>query len=336
MIDEIDSRYFLQTSPQKDIGYVQANDIVKSCDVCGEGRSYGRKKRLHLYMKSTYDNAAVACFNCGYKGNMFSYLKDYHPREFELYKKEKQSSSFNSLQDELVLPDPIVTQEPKICTDFMKTEPSPVLMPEMTCFSEIPNEALEYLKSRGITALPEWKYTKAGNKFIFNDKEVNLNDYIIVPLKKGNKWYGFQAIGWKYKKFFVYLLQGNEGWKIWNWFNINKDEPVYIFESIFDCVSGGLDNSIAQIGVSIHEDRLHELKTPVFCMDNQRVDDTSLKESLKYAEAGYSIFIWPEGTDKFKDTNDLVKAGASKLKISELIKKNIYKGVDAVLKLKLI
>ena len=87
MLDNIDSNYFLQVHDE--IGPISDNDIAVSCPMCREGKSWGRKHRLHLYTKPTYDAAAIACFNCGYSSNMYGYLKEYFPYEFTSYKKAK-------------------------------------------------------------------------------------------------------------------------------------------------------------------------------------------------------------------------------------------------------
>jgi hypothetical protein len=341
-IDEVDKRYFLMVTPSHEIGYVNDSDISKSCDICGEGKSYGHKHRLHLYIKDTYDKATIRCFNCEYRASLYNYLKDYHPAEFELYRKEKQGGSFQELKMEKLDDSPLDEfSVDDIDTDFMSSEaipkePLPNLIDPVEGFTSLPEAALVYIQGRGLEPQENWLYSPEGNKVQFNGNETYLSDYIIVPLTIDRRWYGFQAIGWKQKKFFVYLVDGNDGFKVWNWNNINKEEPVYIFESIYDAMSSGLENVIAQIGTSLHVDRLKQLKDPVFCLDNQRIDEASQRESLKYAENGYKVMIWPEGSEKFKDTNDLRKINVPYEKISKMVKNNIYSSIKAILKLKMI
>ena len=94
MLDEIDKRYFLMVHEAGTIGHISDSDISVSCPICREGKSWKRKHRLHLYIKSSYDSSSIACFNCDYKGNMYSYLREYYPNEYVLYSKEKRSNSF--------------------------------------------------------------------------------------------------------------------------------------------------------------------------------------------------------------------------------------------------
>jgi len=210
------------------------------------------------------------------------------------------------------------------------------LIKPLPYFSDIPEDAKNYLNQRGLTPQKDWKYSPKGNEIIFNGAKQVLSEYIIIPLTKDGLWYGFQALAWKQKRFFVYMVTGNSGFKVWNFYNIDKSKPVYVFESIYDALSSGLDNVIAQLGANLSEDRLAELKEPIFCLDNQRVDQKSHEETTKYLERGFSCFIWPEGSEKFKDTNDLRKLNVPYEKISKMILNNIHKGMIGILKLKMI
>jgi len=210
------------------------------------------------------------------------------------------------------------------------------LIKPLPYFSDIPDEAKEYLNQRGLEPQEDWEYSPKGNEIVFNGAKQVLSEYIIIPLTKDGLWYGFQALAWKQKRFFVYMVTGNSGFKAWNFYNIDKEKPVYIFESIYDALSSGLDNVIAQLGANLGEDRLKELKEPIFCLDNQRVDQKSHEETIKYLERGYKCFIWPEGSEKFKDTNDLRKIKVPYEKISSMILKNINSGMMGTLKMKMI
>lgn len=332
-LDETDKRYFLMVTPAQDIGNIGPADIAKSCDICNEGKSKGRKFRLHLYIKDTYENASIACFNCNYSANMYSYLRDNHPTEYEMYKREKSGQSFKELKM-------VDTSKPIIIDKSLlniNKEPKPILIEPVSGFTPLENEteAVEHLKNRGIEPQEDWMYSPKGNKIMFNETEQFLSDFIIIPLTIGRKWYGFQALAYKQKKFFVYMVNGNTGWKIWNWNKIDKEKPVYIFESIYDAISSGLENSVAQLGSNISEERLKQLKEPIFCLDNFRVDDKAKEEAQKYLKRGFKAFIWPKGSEKFKDTNDLRKIGVPFNKIADMIKGNIKSGMVGEMEVKL-
>ena len=213
----------------------------------------------------------------------------------------------------------------------------PILVPAVPNLMQLPEDAKAYIEGRGLDVQDSWLYSPKNNKIRFNDTNVLLSEFIVVPLTMGNKWYGFQALAWKQKRFFVYLVTGNSSWKVENWESINKDEEVFIMESIYDRLSTGLINSIAILGSNLHNDRLKELKQPIFCLDNQNIDEKAKEETIKYLEAGYKCFIWPKETPShIKDFNDLRKLGVSYEKIENMIKKNINQGITGLIKLKML
>jgi hypothetical protein len=370
VLDDIDVNYFVQV--HEEIGTVGASDVSVSCPMCREGKSWGRKHRLHLYIKPTYDTASVHCWNCGYASNIYGYLKEFHPAEFGAYKKAKAGKGFAelkmqydeeekkeipiekidigfdmnsiSLDEEEETP---VSLEDMNSIDIgfdmsssvieeIKPTDGPILVEPVKNLTSLPEEAKLYIQNRGIEVQDNWLYSPINNKIRFNNADVVLSEFIIIPLELNGKWYGFQALAWKQKRFFVYLVTGNSSWKVWNWNNIDKEKPVYIFESIYDALSSGLENVIAQLGANLHVDRIKELKEPIFCLDNQYLDEASVEESMKYLELGYKCFIWPKGSEKFKDTNDLRKINVPYEKLKNMVTTNIFQGMSGVLQLKFI
>jgi hypothetical protein len=397
-LDTVDMDYFVQV--HEEIGPILPDDIAVSCPICREGKSWGRKHRLHLYIKPGYDSASIKCFNCGLSTNMYGYLKENHPNEYTSYRKavagrgfaelrmahEKEDSvkttelDFSNVDIGINLDTPLenkLIEEPKkilIPTDgfeddeapmdmstiggmdfgfdmsttdtsVTKTKPEvkvsviakpniPNLIDPISNLTKLPDDAVKYINNRGLEVQESWMYSGKNNKIRFNNTDIVLSEYIIIPLTMSDKWYGFQALAWKQKKFFVYLVTGNTSWKVENWDAINKEEPVYIFESIYDRLSSGFLNSIAVLGSNLHDDRIAQLKEPIFCLDNQNVDEKSIEESMKYLKMGYKCFLWPSGSDKFKDTNDLRKINVPYEKIQTMINNNTYHGMKGILKLK--
>jgi len=401
-LDNVDVQYFLQV--HEEVGTISDNDVSVSCPMCREGRSWGRKHRLHMYIKPSYDTASIHCWNCGYTSNIFGYLKEFFPGDFSSYKKAKSGKGFAELRmahadtdkpktNELNFDNvdigmdmstapvakeiPKIIEEPKqinmegfaedetpvdmaaiqgidigFSMDFgsspapkpktteiiptKESEDGPFLVPSVTNLIDVPDEAKKYIENRGISVQDSWLYSPKHNKIKFNNVDINLSEYIIVPLTIGDKWYGFQALAWKEKRFFIYMVTGNSGYKVENWDKINKDEPVYIFESIYDRLSSGLENSVAALGANLHDDRIKELKQPVFCLDNTLVDEKAKEETIKYLHLGYKALIWPQGSEKFKDTNDLRKLKVPYEKISKMITANIHQGIAGTIRAKMI
>jgi hypothetical protein len=121
-----------------------------------------------------------------------------------------------------------------------------------------------------------------------------------------------------------YIHSKNEAFKVFNIFNVNLKENVFIFESIIDSYT--VDNSIASLGSDISENILKMIQKPVFCLDN---DNTGRIKTLKYLQKGYKCFI-PPVTFSYKDFNEAICNGWTKERLEQLVKDNIYEGFGGV------
>jgi len=202
-------------------------------------------------------------------------------------------------------------------------------------FKPLTSEYIQYLENRGIEVQD---YFRVGKENISipnpsNPKESTfyyINDYLVIPLyiPGTTNLYGFYSRDIKTKKFITFI--STTGYKVWNWFNIDKKKPVHIFEGIFDAMSSGLDNVIANLGAKIPQQRLDELDDPVFCLDN---DKTGLENSIDYANSGYKVFVQPRLFQE-KDLNEL-KLNNPGLDIADMVKSNIFTGISGSTRLKM-
>jgi len=329
MLDRLDIKYFKLAVGMDNIGKESDVDITARCPVCGDSRTHKNKKRLHLYIKNNVTN--VNCFNgdcAAHNKTVYSFLRDFFPALLNQYKRE----NFGNTMAKLAKGD---TED--VFGSFKKTVEEPkekeVLIHDLTPYlkdiSTVP-EALDYLKGRGF----EYKESKFGKWYFgFQDLKIGetlykITDAIVIPLYFEGQMYGFYSRSIKDKTFYTYMHDANIGYKIWNWFNINKDQPVFIYEGIFDSIAGGLPNSIALMGAKMPDDRLNELKHPVFVLDN---DKTGLINSLEYSKK-YKVYIQP---DKYieKDMNELM-LNHSDIVVSDIIQKNIFSGISAQVRIK--
>jgi len=155
-----------------------------------------------------------------------------------------------------------------------------------------------------------------------------ITNAIVIPLYHKSEMYGFYSRSIHEKTFFTHMNDANIGYKIWNWFNVDKTKPVFIFEGIFDAISSGLPNVIAAIGAKIPDDRIKELDNPVFVYDN---DKTGLLNSLAMSKLGHKVYIQPNNL-KQKDMNALKTE--TQLNVSDVIESNIYIGIMAEIRIK--
>lgn len=328
MLDRLDVKYFKLAIGLDSIGKENDVDITARCPVCGDSRSHKNKKRLHLYIKNGVTN--VNCFNgdCAvHNKTMYSFLRDFFPALIGQYKKEQ----FGTTVEKLARGDSDVFSQFKKVEEKKESE---VLVHDLTPYlrdiAEVP-EALAYLAGRGYTyresRYGKWYYGYQDLKI--GETLYKITDAIVIPLYYEGKMYGFYSRNIHNKVFFTYMHDANIGYKLWNWFNIKKDQPVFIYEGIFDAIAGGLPNSIALMGAKMPEERLNELKYPVFVLDN---DKTGMINSIEYAKRGHQVFIQPEQY-KEKDMNDLLM-NHKDLDVSLMIQNNLHTGIAAEVRIK--
>lgn len=332
MLDPINVKFF-KFAAGVGIGKETPNDISAKCVICGDSEKDERQKRLHLYRKTQYENDVVHCFNCEFSGNMYSFLKAYDTTLFEQYKREKREASFNNMKSKKEdNTDSIVIQT----TYKKKVKVFSFPFPDDFIPAEENLKAKRYLAGRklptdGIYYSPEG--INLAGKFI------PIKDCIVIPLwfnEAERSVYGFQARSIEGKTFYTYIPDENSGYKVWNWFGIDKSKPVFVFESTFDALSSGLprERIVAALGSDLNDDRIGEIDEAIFCLDNQFQDLTSKTKSLKLLKDGYRVFIWPNSIQD-KDSNSWLQHTTSTKSFAHVILPNIMSGGKGILRLKL-
>jgi len=333
MLDSIDVKYF-RFAVGSDIGKETPNDISARCIICGDSEKDIRQKRLHLYQKSSYDSPAVHCFNCEFSGNMHSFLRETNSVLFEQYKKEKRETSFNAMKQKHVEKetDEIID----IGYTYKKKQVYNFEFPKEFIPASDSEEAKVYINGRSLSTKGVF-YSPVD--ISVGDKYLPIKDSIIIPLwykRDQNLVYGFQARKIKEKRFYTFIPEQNTGYKVWNWFEIDKTQPTFIFESVFDAMSSGLPRNriVAALGADLNDDRISELKEAIFCLDNQHKDRTSKIKSTELLQNGYRVFVWPTDIQQ-KDSNSWLQETNPEKSFAHIILSNLMVGNKGVLKLKL-
>lgn len=337
MISNINKRYFLLAVSGTKIGKTSNVDIAVRCPICGDSQKNKNSTRLHLYHKNGKDG--IQCFNgdCEINGrvvNVYNFLKNFYPNLLENYKRENFIQNMNHLSADSIdvfadIAKNIKSNQQSIQTNQQK----PVLTHNLFQYFENiieHEEAISYLAKRGFdyfNSKYDWYFGKQDLKI--GDKLYKLTNALIIPLYYGDEMYGFYSRNIYNKEFFTYMPEQNIGFKIFNWFQIDKEKETYIFEGIFDALSMREDNVIALMGAKIPEERLKELKKPVFVLDN---DKTGILNSIEYARKGYTVYIQPD-IYREKDMNELM-LNFPDLDVSKMIKENLYSGISAEIRLK--
>ena len=356
MISTINKRFFLLAVDGAKVGKSNSVDIAVRCPVCGDSHKNKNSTRLHLYHKNGKDG--IQCFNgdCQLNGrvyNLYSFLKSFYPNLLENYKRENFIQNLSHLSgntSEDVFASILTKNSPDDANesnDFgsidswfpesIESTTPEVVKPVLThnLFDYFENilehdEAIAYLAKRGFDYFNskfEWYFGKRDLRI--GDKLYKLTNSLIIPLYYDKEMYGFYSRNIHSKEFFTYMPEQNIGFKIAFWFQIDKEKECYIFEGIFDALSMREDNVIALMGAKIPEERLKELKKPIFVLDN---DKTGILNSIEYAKKGYKVYIQPD-IYREKDMNELM-LNHPELDVSKMIKENLYSGISAEIRLK--
>jgi hypothetical protein len=322
MLNPIDVRYFKLAVGESRIKHIGSDDITVRCPICGDSQKSKNKARMHLYRRG--DKALVNCFNecsCVNK-SMYRFLKDYYPNLLDAYKQEtfgeriKQAKSldFSGFSSFDIKTE--IQEGPKVLFDLSQ-------------YFKKSSSVFDYIEKRGLEWHPNLGDVFLGSKITIDGKFYNVDNYIIIPLMFNDKWYGFYSRSLTEHKFQTFIPEANNGWKLWNYFNIDKSKPVYVFEGIFDALSAynsGITNVVACLGATPPNERLEGLDV-VFCLDNDR---TGYLNSIKYLKMGYKALCYPDSI-KEKDMNDILNSGVN---VKDLILNNIVSGILGEIKIK--
>ena len=335
MLSPIDIKYFKLAvgNATKD----SDTDIAVKCPICGDSKIHKNSKRLHLYQKNNI--TLVKCFNggCEVNNNMYNFLKLYYPDLLSSYKNEmytQKIEKFKIVDSDLTKCDFLNSKSVSNNTnlanglncDSLKSEASFKIFQINSFLDPISGATKDFLKSRKIINYSAFGDFFSGKSFTHNGKYYGISDFLVIPFYYKSNIYGFYSRSLTEKKFVTCCL--NEGYSIWNYFNVDLNSDLYIFEGILDALSFyelyGIKNIIALNTSKISEARLNEIKKPIFCLDN---DSTGIKSMLNYVKnPNVKVITYPKDLE-CKDFNDIL------LKCPDF-KPRFESGIKAFLKLK--
>lgn len=319
-MNPIDVRYFKLAVGESRIKHESPTDITVRCPICGDSKKSRNKARMHLYIRN--GKALVNCFNecsCTNK-TVYKFLKDYYPNLLENYKQETFGNRIKEIKE--------LDFSGGVGFELIDTpEEKPKTLFDLSQYFEKSERVYDYIESRGLDWSPALGEVYLGKKITLNGKFYNIDDFIVIPLYCGNKWYGFYSRSMKEHRFQTFII--DEGFKLWNFYNIDKSKTIYVFEGIFDALSvynSGITNVVACLGATPPLSLLDGLDV-VFCFDNDR---TGYLNSIKYLKKGFKVLCYPENI-KEKDMNEILKTGVN---VKDLILNNQVSGILGEIKIK--
>jgi transcription elongation factor Elf1 len=323
-MDFIDVKYInLISSRLSKFKKVKASLYNFRCPLCGDSQKQKNKARGYLYQVK--NNTNYKCHNCGVSISFNSFLKDLDPETqkqyvFEKFKDGKSGKNFQTENPEDI---------------FKKLESSKPVFKEKIRI-DLPDafsvgKSKRYLMNRAIFN-GEFYYAENFQEFVNMIKPNTFLDTrygeerIVIPLVRDNKLIGIQgrALSTNPIKYLTIMLE-EDAPKVYGLDTINKELPVYVVEGPFD--STFINNSVALCGSDGEIGDL-EGSDKVFVYDNEPRNKEIVGRIERCIERGERVVIWPS-TIRDKDINDMVLSGH---KVQEIVKSNVYQGLQAKLK----
>jgi len=315
--------------------FKQKNDYLWnfSCPVCGDSTKNKLKARGYVFRKKS--DLFVKCHNCNYGaniGNFIKYIDENLYNEYVLERYKSGTSKHNSHKE--------------INKEFFQTETkldvtNYGVLSGLERVDQLPEShpVIKYVKKR---QLPEevWhllyftpKFKKYTNdiKFHFTNEEDDHPRLIIPFFTEDHEVFAYQAraFGKETPKYYTIKLDESIE-KIYGMERVEKSERIYIVEGPLDSLF--LPNSIAVSGASFDSSTVKELlDNSVIVMDNEPRSKQITKQLEKYINSGYSVCIYPETVTE-KDINEMILSGQTSEQIVDLIDRNTFSGIEAMLK----
>jgi len=294
------------------------------CPICGDSQKNSRLKRGWYYVKSN----SVYCWNSGCPASesglpILKYLSLIMNRSISDIKFEFLKSLSKEKNNKLTY------QYNKKVKQSESASKSKIDMSLKDYWIDSNSDIDKFITYRKILEAP---YAPKNWKFYFDKREKRL----VIPWLINNqmKCYQLRSIyknqSPKYK--FPYDIDKPV-------FGIDKiDESFqYVFglEGAFDSI--WVKNGVALGGINPTAKQLEELNntlcTFVYMLDNQWVDKSSMKKTIRIAskDPNIKLFIWPKEF-KCKDINEyVIKYKENPFNDENFLKKHIYNGVRALL-----
>jgi len=310
------------------------------CVLCGDSKKSKSKKRGWVLCnnkgKSTY-----YCFNCGAEQSFERFLRERHRNIYNRYclsnLKQGKPIITETKVKEIVKDSDLIVQDVSV---LLKDISFPLKVRQTDPKKKkLQMEAFQFLQKRKIP-LEKMKellvsfgtYKRPGQTNIY------LANRIIIPYYFKDIMYAFQGRDLTDKSSIKYItIKEKNEIKLYNYFNINKKEPVYIFEGPFD--SFFVDNSMATSGTigpdsnitTFIKDRISK-ENRIWVFDN---DEDGIKRTDAFLISGERCFVFPKEWRQFKDINKVVEnISITKEEILEVIENNTFDGFEGRMKLK--
>lgn len=312
------------------------------CPRCGDSKKNKRKRRGGFFERGP--NIFYKCMNCMSDEVMhFSqFLKEFDPALHNVYKletfKDSTQSTYRVVESDksqdLLLRTSI--------TDFMLSQKSAYFFNGTTKISDLPdhNIAKKYLLDRKIpnNFIEKLAYTDTFFKWASGNTdrfEINLeyedHPRIIIPwYNTANEVFAYSArslLG-QDPKYYMIVLDHTYP-KFFGLERLDFKGKIYVVEGPVDSMFIPNCVAVGSAALTTFEDKHKDV---VYIWDNEKRNSDVVKLMMKAARSDKKIFIPPD-TYKPKDINDAILTGMKVDDIMDIIQRNTYQGVPAIMRM---
>ena len=259
------------------------------CDICGDSKKSKSKKRAYI-LKSDNRCWTFYCHNCGNKMSAANWLKDYYQIYYKEYLRDLLSQ-----RDEQSLNKTVEVKVDSLADKKEKKE-TKHFVPIITVNEQVPIIRAKFLCEERKIPKEVWSRWYVAMDGIYKNR-------IIIPFYDHlGKTYYYQARSIYSKMEPKYLSRKdpeNKMNSIYNYYLVDDDMPVIIFEGMIDSLF--IDNSIAITGLKINNEviwkRLQNFKYRYFLLDSDK-DGRRISQELLLK--GEFVFLWSKFIKEYK------------------------------------
>lgn len=318
----IDSKYInLVSSRVEKFTKKHQNLYNFRCPYCGDSSRNRNKARGFFYIKRS--DVFFKCHNCNVGRTLSNFLKDIDVNLHDEYVMERFKNGTTGRNSN--------TATPKLNVEFKKPVFNTTPLSELQKISELNNThpAKEYLSKRQIPEkyFSTLYYAEDFNAWAKTENTIKESRIVIPLLSKSGKLFGYQgrALDKDSKLRYITTILDDRYVKVFGLNTIDFNKTIYITEGPFDSLF--LSNAIAMCGSDVYLDK-SIYKDRVYILDNEPRNLQIIQKYEQLIQSGEKIVIWPS-LIRQKDINDMVISGIC---VGDIIKNNIYQGLEANLK----
>jgi len=295
------------------------------CPHCGDSKKSKLKARAYFYRVK--NDMFFKCHNCGMGQNLANFIKYIDPKMYSEYLLERYKKAAPA------------TPKPKF--DFKPAFEDHTILDELKSIKQLDDEhpARQYVIGRKI---PSEFY----DKLFFCDKfgalvnKVKPKTYVdqkehprlIIPFyDTTGKLFAFQgrAFGNEQPKYLTVKLDENKQ-KVYGLERVNFQRQVYITEGPIDSLF--VVNCLAAGGADLSLKNKIPNNQITYIFDNEPRNKEIIKRMYSVVEKDYNLVVWPSDL-RHKDINDIITSGVSKTEVMNIISKNTYSKLSALMRL---